>query len=384
MADGVRDPGFLHLVSRIDTGPVHLGNQVEIFFEGEHAFASICEAIQSARREILFETYILRDDATGTRIKELLTAAAARGVTVRLLADAFGSSGTRDAFWRDLRARGIHARLFHPFWSRPWDHLYRDHRKIIVVDQRTAFAGGMNVADEYGSGKRARGGPWRDSHGRFVGPVAWEMAVVFREGWVRAGGGHFAVRPWQADDPSGARCVVLDSRPGRGRIEEAAILAALMAACRKRLCLTNAYFAPKHLAVRVLCETARRGVDVRLLLPGSSDVPIVRHAGHGLYAELLRHGVRIFEYQPAVLHAKTLVVDDYLSVVGSSNMDFRSFDFNAECNVLIFDEPTATRLAGAFETDLARSNEIKLDEWQRRPFLHKCLDSLANRFSPLL
>ena len=147
---------------------------------------------------------------------------------------------------------------------------------------------------------------------------------------------------------------MLDSRPGRGHGETAAVLAALVAASQKRLWVTNAYFAPNRMAIRLLGRAAQRGVDVRLLLQGRTDMPVVRHAGHGNYSDLLASGVRIFEYQSAILHAKTLVVDDCVSVVGSSNLDFRSFYFNAECNVLIWDDATARTMAQAFEEDLAQ------------------------------
>jgi cardiolipin synthase len=185
-------------------------------------------------------------------------------------------------------------------------------------------------------------------------------------------------------DGNGAKTLVLDSRPGRGYAETASVLAAVVGACRQRLWVTNSYFAPRRNAIDVLGRAAQRGVDVRLLLPGISDVPLVRHAGHGYFEQLLASGVRIFEYQPAILHAKTLVADDYVTVVGSSNLDFRSFHFNAECNVLILDEETAQATASAFEHDLAGSVEIQLDQWRKRSVAHRFGDALARCLSPLL
>jgi cardiolipin synthase len=215
------------------------------------------------------------------------------------------------------------------------------------------------------------------------------MAVVFREGWEGAGGAPFEIPPLAlpADDeavPGGASLLVLDSAPGRGHEETAAVLAAAVAASRERFWLTNAYFAPRHDALPVLAAAARRGVDVRLLLPGRSDVPLVRHAGHGSYRHLLRRGVRIFEYGASVLHAKSLVADGYLSMVGSTNMDFRSFRFNAECNVVALDEGVARTLEQRFEADLLDATEISLAEWDRRTRLHKAGDALARMLSPLL
>jgi cardiolipin synthase len=317
-------------------------------------------------------------------MKEALAKASARGVTVRVLADGFGSSATKPAFWRRMRDFGIEARLFHPLWSRLRDHFYRDHRKIIVVDRQVAFIGGMNVADEYGSSRKSKGKLWRDAQVRLEGPVAWELAAVFREGWQRAGGDAFAVSGWETKDLEGAKCLVVDSRPGRGQHEKSAVFSALVGASRRRLWITNAYFAPRPIAILALTAAARRGVDVRLLLPGQSDVPLVRHAGHGFYAELLAAGVRVFEYQPAILHEKSVVADDYVTLVGSSNLDFRSFHFNAECNVLIFDDTTAQQMTAAFEEDLRHSLEIRLEAWKQRPMMHRIGDALARRLSPLL
>lgn len=384
VADGPRSPEFVELICRIDTGPLHVANKVELFFDGRAAFASIYEAINAAREEVLLETYILRDDSTGLEMRKALSRAAARGVTVRVLADGFGSSSTKAQFWNELRGGGIKARLFHPLWSRLWDHFHRDHRKLIVVDQRIAFTGGMNIADEYGSSRKPKGNLWRDTQVRLEGPVAWELAAVVREGWERAGGDRFAISPWETDEPGGAKCVVLDSRPGRGQNETSAVMSALVGASRHRLWITNAYFAPRPIVIRALISAARRGVDVRLLLPGQSDVPIVRHAGHGFYAELLAHGVCIFEYQPAVLHEKSVVADDFVTIIGSSNLDFRSFQFNAECNVMLFDDATAQQMTAAFKADLQHSIEIRPETWAQRSALHRFGDAVARRLSPLL
>jgi cardiolipin synthase len=381
---GVRDPGFERLLCRIEMSPIHHGNQVRLFFRGEDAFASVRQAIEGAIEEILLETYILRDDGTGRKLLGLLGAAAARGVKVRVLADAYGSWTTKGAFWREMRHLGIEARLFHPFWSHLRGFLFRDHRKIIVIDRRISFAGGMNVANEYGSSRHNRDASWRDTHMRVEGPTAWEMALVFGEGWERSGGMSLHLPPLAPTDTTGARTLVLDSRPGRGHGETASVLAALVAASRKRLWITNSCFAPNRMAIRLLGRAAQRGVDVRLLLQGPTDMPLVRHAGHGNFPGLLASGVRLFEYQSAILHAKTLVADDCVSVVGSSNLDFRSFYFNAECNVLTWDDETARTLSEAFEEDLRQSLEMRLENWNHRPLAHRLGDALARCLSPVL
>ena len=391
LPDGVRDPGFEVLLRRIDTSPIHRGNAVTLYFDGAEAFAAMCAAIGEAREEVLLEAYILKDDAVGRALADALADAVRRGVRARVLADAFGSSATRGAFWRELEERGIDVRLYHPLFPYLWYQPFRDHRKILAVDRRVAFTGGMNIGEEYGSslGHPKHGGTWRDTHARLEGPAAWEMAVVFREGWEGAGGAPFqipplALAPHGAPVPAGASLLVLDSAPGRGHEETASVLAAAIGASRERFWLTNAYFAPRRDALPLLAEAARRGVDVRLLLPGVSDVPLVRHAGHGSYRHLLKHGVRIFEYGASVLHAKSFVADRYLSMVGSTNMDFRSFHFNAECNIVALDAGVAGTLDARFETDLADAAEITLEGWDRRTRAHRTGDALARMLSPLL
>ncbi len=383
LPEGIRDDGFERLVTRIDTGPIHHGNEVQLFFRGEEALDSVCREIENATEEVLLETYILRDDATGRKILKLLAGAVARGVRVRVLVDAYGSWSTKSSFWREMQNSGIEARRFHPFWSHLKSFFFRDHRKIIVVDRRVSFTGGMNVANEYGSSRHHQNTSWRDTHVRIEGPTSWEMALVFNEGWERAGGKPLQIPSLAPTNHGGAKTLVLDSCFGRGHDETAAVLAALVAGARKRLWITNSYFAPNQMAIRLLKRAAQRGVDVRLLLQGQTDMPLVHYAGHGNYSELLAGGVKIFEYQSAILHAKTLVVDDYASVIGSSNLDFRSFYFNAECNVLIFDEMTGETMAQQFQEDLKQSTEIRLETWSRRPLLHRLRDILARSLSPL-
>jgi cardiolipin synthase len=381
--DGLHDPAFPLLLRRIDDAPILPGNRVDAFFRGENAFEAMGQAIDAAREEVLVESYILKDDSTGHAFLDAVGRAAGRGVAVRVLADAWGSLTTRRSFWKEMKRRGVEVRLFNPLFPHLLFQPFRDHRKILVVDRRVAFTEGMNIADEYGSGLGSSTGPWRDTHCRVEGPAAWELAVVFSEAWRRAGG-RLDFEPLSPPAAEGASILVLDSRPGRGHEETASVLAAIVGAAREKIWITNAYFAPRARAVLVLAEAVRRGVDVRFLLPGTTDVPLVRHAGHGHFGALLSQGVRVFEYDAAILHAKTLVADDFVSVVGSTNLDFRSFHFNAEANLVILDAATGRAFAEAFRDDLTRSKEIELDAWSRRARLHRIGDNLARRLGPLL
>ena len=383
LSGGVRDPGLLTLLSRVDQAPVLGGNCVDVYFDGAAAFSAMDQAFEGARTEILAESYIWKDDATGQRILEALGRAAERGVAVRVLADAWGSFSTRRHYWKRMRERGIEVRLFNPLFPHLFAQPLRDHRKIIVVDRKIAFTGGMNVADEYCVGTGGESGrAWRDTHARVEGAAAWEMTTVFSEAWGASGGSDLDLQPLAPPGEGAVRVLVLDSRPGRGHGETASALAAIVAASRERIWITNAYFAPRGRAIDMLVGATRRGVDVRLLLPGRTDVPVVRHAGHGWYDTLLAAGIRVYEYQPAILHAKTMVADDFVSFIGSSNLDFRSFHLNSECNFLVFDDGVGQTLSAAFERDLLSSREIGA-EWIRTRS-HRLGDSLARRLGPLL
>lgn len=425
LADGVRDPGFRALVQRIDGSPVHLLPPARLLPDGPEAFARMQQAIGDAREEVLLETYILRDDTLGESMQGALIAAAQRGVRVSVLADAVGSLFTRDEFWETLEAGGVTVRHFHRFWHHPFEALRRDHRKLLVIDRTVSFTGGMNIGNEYGSSIRRHRDAWRDTFIELRGSVARELAAVFAEGWDRARGpalpgleyvswSEGVVHPpttrrafalplrleaqltrrlgrrrdrkrgrqvRREAEPAGddmPGVAVLDPRPGRGQREMLSVLVALVGAARERLWITTPYFAPPTRALELLAAAARRGVDVRLLLPSArTDVPLVRHAAHGTYQRLLQHGVRVYEYQRATLHAKTVVVDGYAGIVGSSNLDFRSFWLNAECNVLLFDEASSAALERAFKTDLEGSVEITAESWRQRTIGHRLLDRLA-------
>jgi cardiolipin synthase len=389
-ADGLRDPGFAALLSRIDGGaPIRGGNRVDLYADGQLATTAMIEAIRAAREEVLLESYIFDADATGERYREALVEAAARGVRVRALVDAIGSFNTRTDFFAPLAAAGGEARFFHRILTYRWTHLFRDHRKLLICDRRVAFTGGMNIADEYSVFSRWRrrlpAKAMRDTQLRMEGPAAWDFVPVFSEGWERSGGAPLPVAAAPADEHGDARILVLDSRPRRGHQETAAVLAAIAAGARETFWLSNGYFAPGRTVVAILGYAARRGLDVRLLLPGEkTDMPVVRHAGHGWYSRLLKRGVRIFEYQKATLHAKTVVADRHISVIGSSNLDFRSFRFNAECNAVVLHDGLGQSLATTFERDLEDSQEVRLPTWKRRGNVHRALDRAAGILTPLL
>lgn len=427
--EGVRDPAFRELLQIIDGGPMHQCPPLVLLPDGADAFRTMIAAIDAALEEVLLETYILRDDRLGDAVQQALVRAAARGVRTYVLADAVGSMGTHDRFWDSLTEKGVVVRLFHLFWHHPLEALRRDHRKLLVCDRRVSFTGGMNIGEEYGSSIRTRHDAWRDTFVQVEGSVARELAAVFAEGWDRARGpalpgleyvswsdtadsspqqkvqgvgtralqrrlqgvvqrqlgrqrdrrrGRRVRRVIDIADLHDRAVLVLSPRPGRGQREMLGVLSALLGGARQRLWITTPYFAPPTRALSLLLSAARRGVDVRLLLPSErTDMALIRHAAHGVYHKLLTNGVRIFEYERATLHAKTMVVDGHVSLIGSSNMDFRSFWLNAECNVLVFDDACAVALENSFQGDLANSREITIEAWRQRTWSHRILDRTA-------
>ena len=369
------------MLCAIDQAPFHTDTLGTPYFDGGSAFAAMQEAIHAARNEVLLEAYVLRGDATGRDMLESLRVAVARGVEVRLLADAFGSGQTRRQFWSMCRDSGSMLLLSRrPIYAPKGLLPIIDHRKLLIVDRRIAFTGGMNIGDEYRSGRNGDSA-WRDTHVRLEGSIVAELAAIFAESWESAGGDPLPTCNISASREQAAAALVLDSRQGRGTNEVLASYAATLGAARKRVWISNAYFAPSRPILELLKRTARRGIDVRLLLPGRCDIPVIRSATQGYYHELLAAGVRLFEYQGAVLHAKTVVADGQVGIIGSTNFDFRSFDFNAECNVLFQDERIAGELEAAFEHDLLASLPVDEATWASRPRLARIVAWLARRFA---
>ncbi|HET7296410.1 MAG TPA: phospholipase D-like domain-containing protein, partial [Gemmatimonadales bacterium] len=294
------------------------GNRLEHHPDSPRALDTMLAAIASARRWVHFENYIIRGDATGRRFADALAERAASGVGVRVLYDAFGSFGTSRRYWRRLVQAGVEVRAFHPLLTRhPLDLLARDHRKLLVVDGGWGMVGGLCIGDEW-AGDPARGRrPWRDTMVAVTGPAAAVLDGAFARIWARAG----APLPPDELESDPAECGsstarVVAGAPGRARVYRAVQL--LAASARDRLWITDAYLiAPPPLYASLL-DAARAGVDVRLLVPGTSDLPVLRDSTRMGYRDLLRAGARIFEWQGPMLHAKTLLVDHRWARVGSS------------------------------------------------------------------
>lgn len=380
-------PGFLAEMKRLRIGGLSGGNRVRLLTTGDACFDEFVAAINSARRGINLETYIFNSDAVGWMIAELLVKKAKRGVEVNVIYDAVGCLGTSPALFSFLRSGGVELVEFHPVipWRKYFNLDMRDHRKLLVVDGRVAFVGGMNIGNEY-AGRKYRGGDWRDTHLRIEGPAVRDVQFFFFENWYRYGGAmvdtarHFP----SLDEPGKKLLMVLCSKSRRQvkPIQESYISAINFA--KQSIYITNAYFIPDARIYRALVRAVRRGVDVRLLLPGKSDLAIVQHASRYLYKRYLRHGIRVYEYRRSVLHAKTAVIDGIWSTVGSSNIDRRSFSRNLEINAILLDQPFGDEMERVFFADLRKSEELRLQNWKKRSVWNFLLEWFFYRFRNLL
>jgi cardiolipin synthase len=364
------------------------GNRVEVLADGGATFDAIGAAIDGARHHVHAQYYLIRDDATGAWFRDRLVAAARRGVTVRLLLDGFGCFGIGRGWQRPLREAGGRIGVFLPMRSvllQPVN--LRNHRKILVVDGETAFTGGYNVGDEYRGGQMAGLGGWRDVHLRIDGPAAAELQRVFFQDWAFATSEPIDPQEYFPRDtpPRGeATVAIVPSGPDTRTEAIHRIFFGAITGAQRDVLVTTPYFVPTE-SLRVAMEVAAmRDVSVKLLLPGRSNHMVTFHAGRSFYAELLEAGVDIREYQPGIVHAKTLVVDRQVSLVGSANMDLRSFRLNFEVHTLVHDATTAGRLVDVFERDLAQTRRIDLDAWQRRSPMLRLREGASRLVSPLL
>jgi cardiolipin synthase A/B len=382
--------------------PLVTGNRVELLQDGPGTYAAMFEAIDNARDHVNLESYILEADGPGEEFARRLIAKASTGVRVNVLYDSFGSLGTPESYFDHLRANGVNVCEYNPLrrlgnlLSRAL-HL-RDHRKLMVVDGRIGFIGGVNISSVYsagssplaamaGSGADAGGAVpdkpgWRDTHVRVEGPIVAQLQRLFMRHWskhssIALRGSHY----FPPLAPAGNQRVALAAcDAGRRRNPFYRALLSALDASQHRIFLTTAYLVPTRRLMRSLVRAARRGVDVHLMLPGVSDFWAPLQAGRSHYSKLLRAGIHLHELHDTLLHAKTCVIDGLWTTVGSSNLDWRSFLHNAEANLIVLDAGLAQEMERVFMDDVARSREILREEWARRGWRQRVVETVARRF----
>jgi cardiolipin synthase A/B len=358
--------------------PLIASNSASLLIDGPATFAAMFATIERARDHINLESYIFDDGAIGKNLADLLIAKRTQGVEVNVIYDSVGSMATPPEFFERLKSNHINVCEFNPInplKGRRWRINNRDHRKLLIVDGATAFTGGINISGVYSIGsfgsrkkKPETESEWRDTHVKIVGPAAAEFQRLFMDTWTKQCGGPLLKGNFfPAISAEGKKVVrVIGSGPDDPlNFTYVALLSAITHA-EKSVYLTVAYFVPDPQTIETLQAAARRGVDVKLILPGFSDFAAVFHAGRSHYAGLLRAGVKIFEHRDAMLHAKTAVVDGVWSTIGSTNMDWRSFLHNNEANAVILGQEFAGEMQRMFEQDLSDASPIDVAKWEAR------------------
>ncbi len=365
----------------------YAATNVQLLWRGQESFDTIFNAVKNAQKIICLQFYIFKNDKTGAAMSELLQQKSKEGVKVYVLYDHFGSGffRTPKKFWEDMKKAGIKVRASRPFkWTTPFHYIHRDHKKLIVIDFKNAFTGGLNIADEYsGFHLRLRGKSWRDTGIMIEGPIAYELFKVFIKAWHLWGGepieiSKFKIQNSKLNDDILTIPIFVSSAKGRRRMRR--LLYYSINRSKRSISLTVAYFVPSKRMIETLGEAVKRGVRVRLLVPGKSDLPIVSYAGRAFFSTLLKAGVEIYTYNGEILHAKSYIFDDCWSIIGSTNLDFQSFRYNDEGNIGILNTSFALKMKEVFEEDILHSVKISKDNWDKRPTSQKLKEKFFSLF----
>jgi cardiolipin synthase len=386
------------VIESVSGSPLTSGNKVTLLIDGAATYAAMFKAMEDARDHINLETFIIEDDETGRRFSDLLLKKQAEGVQVNLIYDSRGSYSTPAPFFQRLRDAGIQVVAFNPInplkARKSWRLAQPDHRKILIVDGKVAFTGGINISAVYSNrlsgGSQRSGGKqdnvaamsWRDTDVRMEGPVVAEFQKLFLDTWQRQKGPDLPERNYFPDLKADGNALVraVGSSPGETNRLTFVLYVSAITFSENSLHLTNAYFVPDDETVNALIAAARRGVDVRIVLPGTTDSSLVLNAGRYYYSKLLKSGVKLYKRRDVMLHAKTAVIDGVWSTVGSTNMDFWSFSTNDEVNAVILSKEFAAEMEEMFTRDLAESEEIRLEEWKKRPVFNRFKEWFAHQF----
>lgn len=362
------------------------GNKLEILKDGQATFASIFEAVKKAKHHIHLEYYIYDNDNIGKQLTELLLKKRKEGVEVRIIVDDVGSWNLKKKFFRQLRENGIE---IYPFMEVRFPRLtsrvnYRNHRKIIVIDGKTGFVGGINIADRYIQGLKKLG-PWRDTHLKIAGDAATSLQLIFTADWYFVSGQKLEQKQYLPpfSEAPGTPVQICAGGPDYDWEAIAQAYFASIAGARKKVYIATPYLMPPPALLQALKTAALSQVDVRIIIPEKSDAKVSMWGSFSYVEELLESGVKIYFYQKGFIHSKYMVVDDCLATIGTSNFDFRSFETNFEANAFVYCRDFAAHLEEHFLEDQKNSRRIKLSQWRKRGWFFKLRESLAHIISPM-
>ena len=378
----IKQPAFAATLGAYTGTTVVGGNRVEILLNGEEIFPAKLALIHSARRTINYAQYIFEDGEPARDIARALAERCRASVELNVLLDAVGALAIPAELRDQMKDAGCHVEYFRPLSPFSIDRLnYRNHRRILVVDGVTGITGGSGTSGKW-SGNGKEKGHWRDTDVLVEGPVVEQLQGAFAENWLEATGvaiggpDYFPRRRLNAKGDVSAQAV--RSSPAGGSTAMYTMFLLALASAQHSIHITNPYFLPDGQMITTLVAAAERGVEVKLLIPGAIDHNLVRQASRSEFGRLLKSGVEIYEYRPALLHAKTMVVDGIWATVGSTNLDRRSFSLNEELNVAIYDTDVARRLERIFQDDLARSSRVMYEDWHHRSLTRRFLELLAS------
>ncbi|MGH8532535.1 MAG: phospholipase D-like domain-containing protein [Gammaproteobacteria bacterium] len=383
----VADPQFLRAMGSLLGPPIVNGNRAQALLNGDEIFPAMLDAIRDAQHTITFETYIYWSGTIGQEFADALIERARAGVHVHVMLDWFGSGSIEDLHLKTMQAAGIAVRRYNPPRVPALGRMNnRTHRKLLVVDGRIGFTGGVGIADGW-RGHAQDPQHWRDTHFRVEGPVVAQMQAAFLDNWI-AVVGHVLHGPayFPSIEPKGSHTAqVFTSAPGGGAESVQFMYLLSIAAAKSTVRASMAYFVPDNVAIKTFLAARKRGVRVQMIVPGPhTDRELVQRASRFEWGPLLRAGVEIHEYQPTMYHCKVMIVDELWTSVGSTNFDSRSFSVNDEANLNIHDAGFARGQVETFERDLQKSRRVTLAEWENRPWSDKLLDALAGLLSSQL
>ena len=381
------------VVESVTESPLTKGNKVALLADGKATYAAMFKAIKSAKDHINIESYIIEDDETGRTFADLLLRKQREGVHVQIMYDSMGSMNTPAIFFQRLRDGGIQVVEFNPInplHSRDgWELAHRDHRKILIADGSVAIIGGINISKVYSSNplkrKQSKNSPvhWRDTDIQIEGPAVAEFQKLFLESWRKQKGPELAERAYfpQLKEQGNDLVRVVGSTPGETNRIPFIVYVSAISFAEHSIHLTNSYFIPDEQLITALTDAAKRGVDVKIILPGITDSRLAFYAQQHYYADLLQSGVKVYEHGNSLLHAKTATIDKVWSTVGSTNMDLLSLLTNDEVNAIILSREFAAEMESMFAQDLVNSIQIHGNEWEKRPLLPRVREWFVSLFA---
>lgn len=381
------DPQFLRVMSVLLGPALVMGNRIETLLNGDEIFPAMLKAIRGAEKTITFETYIYWSGTIGKEFVDALSEKSRQGVRIHVLLDWVGSEKMEESSIQQMRDAGVEIEKYHPPTWRNWRKMNnRTHRKILVVDGKVGFTGGVGIADEW---KGDAQGPlnWRDTHYRVEGPVVAQLQAAFNDNWTKVKGNVLHTQNYFPElKKNGTHFAQVFKSSTEGGADSMHLMYLLsIAAAKKSIHLSMAYFIPDVLARDAMVAALKRGVNIQIIVPGHYiDKTLVRSASRGTWGSLLEAGAEIFEFQPTMFHCKVLIVDELWVSAGSTNFDNRSFKLNDEANLNVYDQQFAQRQLADFRGDLARARRITFEEWKNRPWQEKAWEYSLKIMRPQL